>query len=170
MGGGESPVAGRQRVRGREWLAARADATMRGVLRRTLIVFALSLVAAAPACAGDIVVKLSFAPGKLVVRAPAAAALPDRPVRVDVTVADGRGSGAGWTLRVASPRPVTVTSITARCAAGSTCTLPRAAAGPSGTTVMRSARDTGMGVLVLSVTIAALPNGAAPAALAFRAS
>ena len=87
-----------------------------------------------------------------------------------MTVADGRGSGKGWTLRLATSRPVTVTSITARCAAGSTCTLPRAAQGPNGSVVLRAAHDTGMGVLNLVVTVAALPDGAKPVPVAFTVS
>ena len=146
------------------------EATRRGcdrVLRRTLIVLAIALLTAGPAGAGTIIVKLTFAPGKLVAKSAAAAATANGPVQVPVTVADGRGSGKGWTLRLATSRPVTVTSITARCAAGSTCTLPRAAQGPSGSIVLQAAHDTGMGVLNLVVTMAALPDGAEPVPVAF---
>jgi hypothetical protein len=48
---------------------------------------------------------------------------------------------------------VTVTSVTASCAAGSTCTLPAPAGRPSGLTVPRVARGTGMGVIHLVVTL-----------------
>ena len=129
-----------------------------GVLRRSLIVLAIALLTAGPAGAGTIIVKLTFAPGKLVAKSAAASATADGPVQVPVTVADGRGSGNGWTLRLATRRPVTVTSITARCAASSTCTLPRAAQGPTGRLVLHAAHDTGMGVMNLVVTVAPLPR------------
>jgi hypothetical protein len=141
-----------------------------GVLRRTLIVLAIALLTAGPAGAGTIVVKLTFAPGKLVAKSAPSAASANGPVQVPVTVADGRGSGKGWTLRLATSRPVTVTSITARCAAGSTCTLPRAARGPNGSVVLQAAHDTGMGVLNLVVTVAPLPAGAKPLPVAFTVS
>src|SRR5437763_15593907 len=98
---------------------------MRRMLRRLLVSTCLALVVAAPAGAGTIVVKLSFVPGKLAVKAPAASV--SGIVQVPVTVADGRGSGAGWTLKISSSDPVRVVAITARCAANSTCTLPTAA-------------------------------------------
>jgi hypothetical protein len=137
------------------------------VLRRTLIVLALTLLTAGPAGAGTIVVRLIFVPGKLVAKSAPSAATAHGPVHVPVTVADGRGSGKGWTLRLVSSRPVTVTSLTARCAAGSTCTLPRAAHGPSGSVVLQAAHDTGMGVMNLFVTVAALPEGAKPVPVTF---
>jgi hypothetical protein len=122
------------------------------MLRRVLLSACAALVLAAPAGAGTIVVKLSFVPGKLAVKAaPASVA---GTVQVPVTIADGRGSGAGWTLKVSSAAPVRVLGITARCAAGSTCTLPTAATGPSGNVVLRAARDSGMGVMNLVVTLA----------------
>ena len=151
----------------------RDSAARRGcecVLRRTLIVVAIALLTAGPAGAGTIIVKLTFAPGKLVAKSAATAATASGPVQVPVTVADGRGSGKGWTLRLATSRPVTVTSITARCAAGSTCTLPRAARGPNGSVVLQAAHDTGMGVLNLVVTVAPLPAGAKPLPVAFTVS
>src|SRR4051812_42229422 len=137
------------------------------VLRRILTGLAIALLTAGPAGAGTIVVKLSFAPGKLVAKAAPTLASANGPVQVPVTIADGRGSGSGWTLRLAAGRPLTVTSITARCAAGSTCTLPRAARGPSGSTVLRAERDSGLGVINLVVTVAALPDGARPAPVGF---
>jgi hypothetical protein len=137
------------------------------VLRRILIGLAIALLTAGPACAGTIVVTLSFAPGKLVARSAPAAASSRGAVQVPLTIADGRGSGKGWTLRLVATRPVTVTSIRARCATGSTCTLPRVAQGPSGSVVLQAARDTGMGVMNLVVTVAGLPEGAKPVPLAF---
>ena len=129
------------------------------MLRRVAIPALLALALAAPAGAGTIVVKLTFAPGKLAVKAAPATVGPTR--AVPVTIADGRGSGAGWTLRVASARPVQVVGVTAQCAAGSTCTLPTAVGGPAGTVVLRAARDTGMGVMNLVVTLTA-PGGPTP--------
>ena len=140
------------------------------MLRRIALSSLVALVLAGPAGAGTIIVKLTFVPGKLRVRAAAAAATSAGPVQVPVTVADGRGSGSGWTLRLASGRRVTVTSITARCAANSTCTLPRAAEAPAGGVVLHAARDSGMGVMNLVVTIAPLPAGSPPARLVFTIS
>ena len=122
-------------------------------MRRFLPLVLAALVLAAPAGAGTIVVKLTFVPGKLAVKSAPATVSGTR--QVPVTIADGRGSGEGWTLRVNSAKPVTVVGITARCAAGSTCTLPTAATGPSGGVVLRAARDSGMGVMNLVVTLAA---------------
>jgi hypothetical protein len=127
---------------------------MRPVLRRTLIVSLAALVLAAPAGAGTIIVKLHFAPGKLALRAAPATATPGSTIRVPVTIADGRGNGAGWRLAVRS-HALRVVSITASCAAGSTCTLPSAATGPSGSTVLTAAKGTGMGIMNLVVTLEA---------------
>jgi hypothetical protein len=140
------------------------------VLRRILIGLSAALLTAGPAGAGTIVVELSFAPGKLVAKSAPAAASTKGAVQVPVTVADGRGNGEGWTLRLTANRPLTVTSITARCARGSTCTLPRAVQSPSGSIVLRAARDTGIGVIDLVVTVAPLPRGAAPAPVGFTVS
>jgi hypothetical protein len=89
---------------------------------------------------------------------------------VPVTVADGRGSGAGWTLRVAAARPVSVSGVSVRCARGSTCTLPKAAQGPSGSLVLRAARGSGMGVMSFVVTVARLPAGTPATPLSFSVS
>jgi hypothetical protein len=139
------------------------------MLRRLLVLLLIALATAAPAFAGDVQVTLGLTSGKLQLRAPAAAATAAHAVQVPVLVADGRGKGTGWTLRLASPHAV-VTSITARCAAGSTCTLPRAATDASGAMILRAARDTGMGVIQLVVTIAPLAPGSAAAPLAFSVS
>lgn len=133
------------------------------LLRRLLLTMLVALVVAAPAAAGTIVVTLTFQPGKLVVKAPAVAVSPGRTVQVRVAVADGRGNGKGWTLR--SSVPVSVVSVTARCAADSTCTLPQAAGAPSGRTILHAAPGTGMGVMDLVVTLAAADS----TALAFSA-
>lgn len=127
---------------------------MRAVLRRTLIVFLAGLVLAAPAGAGTIVVTLHFAPGKLAVAFAPVTATPGSTVRVPVTIADGRGNGAGWTLAMRSSA-LRVVSITAACAANSTCTLPKASGGPSGSTVLTAAKGTGMGIMRLVVTLSA---------------
>lgn len=140
-------------MRKRDWRFEGLRRTMRPVLRRVLIPVLAALLAAAPAGAGTIVVKLAFVPGKLALKAPPAAV--NGTTQVPVTIADGRGSGAGWTLKLSSAQPVRVVSITARCAANSTCTLPTAASAPSGTVVLHAARDSGMGVMNLVVTLAA---------------
>lgn len=129
------------------------------MLRRLVLSACAALVLAAPAGAGTIVVKLAFAPGKLAVKASPTSV--SGTVDVPVTVADGRGSGAGWTLKVSSGIAVRVVGITARCAANSTCTLPTAASTPSGNVVLRAARDSGMGVMNLVVTLAST-TGATP--------
>jgi hypothetical protein len=123
------------------------------VLRRTLIVLVVALVCAAPAGAGSIVVKLGLGAGKLSVASTHPTVAAGGTVSVAVTVADGRGSGKGWTLRFANAAGLSVKSITARCASNSTCTLPTAAAGPSGSTVLQAAHDTGMGIIQLVVTV-----------------
>ena len=129
------------------------------VPRRILITVFAALFLAAPAGAGTIIVKLTFVPGKLVVRS--APATVTGTTQVPLTIADGRGSGAGWTLKVNASSPVTVVGITARCVANSTCTLPTAASGPAGTVVLHAARDSGMGVMNLVVTLAS-SSGSTP--------
>ena len=129
------------------------------VLRRILITVFAALLLAAPAGAGTIIVKLTFVPGKLAVKA--APTTVAGTAQVPVTIADGRGNGNGWTLKVNSSSPVRVVGITGRCAANSTCTLPTAVSGPSGNIVLRAARDTGMGVMNLVVTLAS-DSGSTP--------
>ena len=132
---------------------------MRRVLRRLVVASIAALLLAGPASAGQIVVKLGLVAGKLQVGAVHASSS-----TVTLTVADGRGSGNGWALR--SSKPVVVTGITARCAANSTCTLPKLASSPSGTLVLSAARDSGMGVMEITVTLASAPQSA----LAFSVS
>jgi hypothetical protein len=132
---------------------------MRLVLRRISITVLAALFLAAPAGAGTIIVKLTFVPGKLAVKAvPTTVAGTEQ---VPVTIADGRGNGSGWTLKVNSASPVRVVGITARCAANSTCTLPTAVSTPSGNIVLRAAHDSGMGVMNLVVTLAS-QSGSTP--------
>jgi hypothetical protein len=125
------------------------------MLRRILIGLAIALLAAAPASAGTIVVKLALTPGKLAVAAAPTHVAPGATVSIPVKVADGRGTGKGWTLRFAKASGLAVTGITARCAANSTCTLPSADGAPGGATVLRAAHDTGMGIVDLVVTVRA---------------
>ena len=139
-------------------------------MRRLLIPILSALVLAAPAGAGTIIVKLSFAAGKLSVAAPAATATAAGSVQVPVTIADGRGSGKGWTLRVVASRSVTITRITARCASNSTCKLPTEATTPTGDIVLQAAHDSGMGVMNLTVTVGPLPSGSPATPLAFTVS
>lgn len=136
------------------------------MLRRTLIGFLVALALAAPASAGQIVVKLGLAPGKLSVASTHPSLAAGATTAVTVKVADGRGSGKGWTLRFAKATGLSVTSITARCASNSTCTLPSAAAGPSGSTVLQAAHDTGMGIIELVVTV----HASQPARVGFAVS
>src|SRR4051794_34994174 len=109
-------TAGRRTVRWREWPGERAATTMRAVLRRTLILSLVALALAAPAGAGTIVVKLGLAPGKLAVASGPARVTAGATVAVPVRVADGRGSGKGWTLRLADATGLSVVGITAKCA------------------------------------------------------
>jgi hypothetical protein len=132
---------------------------MRLVLRRILISVVAALFLAGPAGAGTIIVKLTFVPGRLAVKAVPATV--SGTTQVPVTIADGRGSGNGWTLKVDSVNPVRVIGITARCAASSTCTLPTAVSTPSGNVVLRAGRDSGMGVMNLVVTLSAA-SGSTP--------
>jgi hypothetical protein len=132
---------------------------MRLVLRRIFITLLAALFLAAPAGAGTIIVKLTFVPGKLAVKAVPTTVAGTQ--QVPVTIADGRGNGTGWTLRVNSANPVRVVGITARCAANSTCTLPTAVSTTSGNVVLRAGRDSGMGVMNLVVTLAS-QSGSTP--------
>ena len=135
--------------------------------RWILLLAAASLLGAAPAVAGTVQLSLSLHPGGLSVQAPAAAAVAGRAVEVPLTVADARGNGAGWTLKLTSGSPVTITGITARCAPGSTCTLPQAAVGGG---ILHAATDTGMGVMHLVVTVAPLRSGSDSVPLTFAVS
>jgi hypothetical protein len=140
------------------------------MLRRILISAIGALVLAAPACAGTIVVKLTFVTGKLSVAATPANATAAGPVHVPLTIADGRGNGKGWALRVVAGRNVTVTRITARCAADSTCKLPVEASAPSGQVILNAAHDSGMGVMNLVITVAPLRAGSPATPLSFTVS
>jgi hypothetical protein len=137
------------------------------MLRRILLSTFATLVLATPACAGTIIVKLTFVPGKLSAVAAPASATAAGPVQVPITIADGRGNGQGWTLRVLASRRVTVTRITARCATNSTCKLPTETTTPSGNVILQAARDSGMGVMNLVVTVAPLQNGTPATRLTF---
>ena len=129
---------------------------MRSVLRRLVIAcFVVCLQAAGTASAGTIGVGLTFTSGKLSVSAAHPTVVPGAPVSVPVTVDDARGTGSGWTLKLAGSPSVSVVSITASCAAHSTCTLPVSAVAPSGATVLRVQKGTGMGVVKLAVTLSA---------------
>jgi hypothetical protein len=147
------------------------------MVRRLLIASLLALAVAGPALAvvgpagaGTIVVQLGLVPGKLALTAPPAAASAAKSVQVPVRIADGRGTGKGWTLRVSAARGVTVVGITAACAGNSTCTLPTASAGPSGSIVLKAATGTGMGIVNLVVTVGALPSGTPATSLTFSVS
>jgi hypothetical protein len=136
-------------------------------VRRTLVILAaMSLLAAGPALGGNTIsVGLALHSGGLTLQAPALAAIPGRSVQVPLTIADARGTGSGWTLKLAGSASVTITGITARCAAGSTCTLP-SGTGRGG--ILQAARDSGMGVIQLVVTVAPLHSGSASVPLVFN--
>jgi hypothetical protein len=137
------------------------------MVRRILLATFAALVLATPACAGTIIVKLTFVPGKLSAAALPASATASGAVQVQVTIADGRGSGSGWSLRLLASRKVTVTRITARCAPNSTCKLPAQTTTPTGNIILHASRDSGMGVMTLLVTVAQLPPGSSSAPLTF---
>ncbi len=154
--GPSSPDTGTTRLAWRDWPAGRHETSMRPVLRRLLLgPMVLALLAAGPASAGTITVSLALTPGTLKVKAAPMTVPTTRQVSLPVTVADGRGHGNGWTLKVAGSANVTVVSITARCAARSTCVLPTSVEKPSGATVLHAAPGTGMGVIRLVVTLSA---------------
>ena len=117
--------------------------------------------------AGNINVGLALHSGGLTLQVPTVRAVAGRSVQVPLTIADARGTGAGWTLELDVSAPVTITGITARCASGSTCTLPKAADAAG---ILQAARDSGMGVIQLVVTVAPLRSGSASVPLAFSVS
>jgi hypothetical protein len=117
------------------------------LLRRLAVTSFVALVLAAPAVAGDVAVTLGFKAGKLGVKARRAHL--GGSVQVRVTVVDARGSGAGWRLRLAGGGRIT--RLSARCAARSTCTLPKG--GIHGATFTAAPRS-GMGAIELTATIA----------------
>jgi hypothetical protein len=135
------------------------------MLRLSLVGSALALLIAAPAFGGNVAVTLGLKTGSLTLRGPQLSATAGK-VQVPITVTDGRGSGAGWTLQLSS-EDVAVTSITARCAPGSTCTLPRSVGTASGTAILHVAPDSGMGVIDLVVTVAPLGQSTGAVPLSF---
>jgi hypothetical protein len=136
-------------------------------MRKTLLISLFAaLVLTAPAFGGTIAVTMGLNSGNLTLSAPATFATAGEATQIPVTVTDARGTGAGWTLKLASGAPVTVTSITAHCANGSTCTLPTSTAS-NGTTLLQVATGTGMGVMQLVVTVAPLGAGHTPVPVAF---
>lgn len=137
----------------RVWRRCESGTKLRPMLRRGLLTALLGLAIAGPAAAGTITVKLGLVGGKLAVASAPASLAAGATTSIPVKVADGRGSGAGWTLRFKHATGLTVTGITARCASNSTCTLPTAAGAPSGATVLRAAKDSGMGIVELVVTV-----------------
>jgi hypothetical protein len=125
------------------------------MLRTTLACLVVALVTAVPAGAKRIVVRAALAPGKLNIASRPTAVPAGAERAISVRVADARGNGRGWTLRLVHASGLTVASIAARCAAGSTCTLPRALAAPKGPAVLRAAAGTGMGIVDLVVVVRA---------------
>jgi hypothetical protein len=146
--GADSPKQGTELPREREYASVRTKPTKSAVFGRLAIGTLAALAIAGPAAAGTIVVTLALVPGKLKV-----ATIRASPTRIAFTVADGRGTGAGWTLRASAA--VTVSAITARCVAHSTCTLPTAIAAPKGRELLTAAKGTGMGVMTVIITLKA---------------
>ena len=136
------------------------------MLRLAVVGSALALLVTAPAFGGTVAVTLGLKTGSLTLRAPQLSAAAGKATQVPITVADGRGSGAGWTLQLTA-KNVAITSITARCAPGSTCTLPRSIGTASGTAILHVAPDSGMGVIDLVVTVAPLGQSAGAVPLSF---
>ncbi len=130
--------------------------------RLGLVTLVAALALSAPAFAGNVIVTVGLKAGQLSLSAPASSTATGKTVAIPVTVTDARGSGAGWSLHVDSSKPVTVTSITARCAANSTCTLPKASGPAQGGTILHVAPNTGMGVIQLVVTVAASSGDGVP--------
>jgi hypothetical protein len=162
--GGVSPKAGTRESHGRAWPGSGAHSTLGVVLRRALIGLLIALAAAGPAAAGQIVGKLGLRSGKLVLTAKATHVAAGAAVSIPLRIADGRGTGAGWTLRLRDASGLKVTAIKALCAAGSTCTLPSAVGAPHDALILRSAQATGMGVIRVVVTV----HASTIATVAFR--
>jgi hypothetical protein len=114
-------------------------------MRRLLVLGALALALPAHAAADDVPVQLTVRGGDLGLRVVGA-----RPGRALIEVRDARGSGAGWTLTISGG--ASIRRVRFRCAAHSTCTLPRGAAAQGGRTrVVRAAPGTGMGTILVGV-------------------
>ncbi len=115
------------------------------------------LAFAAPALAGDIGVSFGINTGMLGLKAPAAQL--GGTVAIPITVVDARGNGAGWNLRLGGAGAPVVTRVAVRCAAGTTCTLPQASVslprtlGAEPTTVLAAAARSGLGAIVVFVTV-----------------
>ena len=138
-----------------------------GVVAAAVCAAAVWALAAPPAGARP--VRLKLVAGTLRVSAPSVAVTAAGAKSVTVTVTDARGVGTGWSLKLVTARPVTVARIAARCAKHSTCTLPQARViGPS-PLVLHALRGSGMGVVKLIVTFARLKSGP-PGAVKFAVS
>jgi hypothetical protein len=133
-----------------------------GVLRATLVLAAAAALAApASAVAEKLPVQLSIAGGALSVKSRdgSAAAGTDA---VRLRLIDARGTGAGWTLRLAARTGrLVVTGVRVACAAGSTCTLPKTALSYPLTldaarplAVLDAGSRTGMGAIDVTLTVA----------------
>lgn len=105
--------------------------------------------------------RLKLVNGPLAISAPAVRAVAGRAVTVTLKVTDARGTGGGWTLKLAAAKAVRVSRLVAACAPGSTCTLPASSGIGVSPTVLRARPASGMGVLRLTLTLAPLKTGAA---------
>lgn len=104
-------------------------------------------------------VKLKLVSGVLSVSAPSVSAVVGKAVTVKFTVVDARGTGAGWSLQVSSPRAVTVSKLVVSCAPSSTCTLPAASGLARQPLLLRARQASGMGVFTVVATLAPLKTG-----------
>ena len=130
---------------------------MGGVRFLSLLAAGAALALPVTAAAENIPVHLSIASGSLSARVQDETA-----TSVRLRVVDARGTGAGWSLRLA-PRGgrLVVTSVRVSCAAGSTCTLPKTAVSypvmlstTQRTPVLDAAPRTGMGAIEVELTVA----------------
>jgi hypothetical protein len=124
------------------------DMVFRSILLAATLSTLLACTLARGAAAGDVEVRVGLSHGGLALRAGHAVRVGGE-TRVVVTVTDARGTGDGWVLRASGG---TVSSISAGCASGSTCTLPRTAP-TGGDAVLRAGRGSGMGVIALTVSV-----------------
>ena len=130
---------------------------MGGVRFLSLLAAGAALALPVTAAAEHIPVHLSIASGSLSARVQDETA-----TSVRLRVVDARGTGAGWSLRLAARSGrLVVTSVRVSCAAGSTCTLPRTAVsypvtlgGTQRTRVLDAAPRTGMGAIEVELTVA----------------
>ena len=140
----ESPI---RRSRSRT-LRRCADASLPATVsstRRFLFLVAIALAVAAPAAADDAGVTGQVRPGSL-----SLARVAVHGGSASLVVRDGRGSGAGWRLTMTRADPA---EIRIRCAAASTCTLPRPVPSRADGTIVIARHGGGMGSVQVLVSL-----------------